>query len=410
MMNTSRAKIVKTACSALLLVTNLAAPAGGFGYVVNLVVADLRQPSALAGNTACPQMIRQPAGAGAIRRQWSVSLGVNPVTILTADQTATGRLDEIESAVAQAFAAWTGVSATALTSASSSVLARVPDQTACAADGVNTICFNQPDAAFTTGVLAFTRQVTSDAIGERAGSGPPATFVGQILDADILVRPADVNARFATPAALGSNPAAYDLASILTHETGHMLGLGHSGVWRSIMFPFVPAAGTFAGQRPTALSPDAPLSTDDRTAARVLYPDASDNIYVGSISGHVLPANPITLAAEPAGVTGIFGAQVVAMDASTGAVVASAVSGWSCTDPGPPVFDGSYRIAHLPVNTNQTYQIYAEPLDGPVDSSDALEMIRVCRNAVTDAGWPAQFACITPSAITNFSTKIRSGP
>jgi hypothetical protein len=74
------------------------------------------------------------------------------------------------------------------------------------------------------------------------------------------------------------------------------------------------------------------------------------------------------------------------------------------------VFDGSYQIAHLPVGSGQAYQVYAEPLDGPVAPSDALESSMLCRNTLTDPGWPAQFACTTPAPITNFSTRIRSGP
>src|SRR5258706_4717730 len=37
------------------------------------------------------------------------------------------------------------------------------------------ICLDQADMAFTPGVLAFTRVVTSDALGEQLGSSPAAT-------------------------------------------------------------------------------------------------------------------------------------------------------------------------------------------------------------------------------------------
>jgi hypothetical protein len=40
-----------------------------------------------------------------------------------------------------------------------------------------------------------------------------------------------------------------------------------------------------------------------------LYPDPADALNVGSLSGRILPANPLSLPASPPGVTGIFGAQ-----------------------------------------------------------------------------------------------------
>ena len=223
--------------------------------------------------------------------------------------------------------------------------------------------------------------------------------------------PGDPNTTFATPAALPLYPNAYDLESILTHELGHSFGFNHSGVWGAMMFPFAPPPGQFTGTRPTAESPDAPLSDDDRTGLRVLYPDPTDSVHIGAISGRVLPANPLALPISPAGVTGVFPAQVVALDNATGTVTAAVMAGWSCGDPGPAQFDGTYSLQRLKVGASQSYEIYAEPLDGPVVLGNVIyNLTSLCRNSWTDPGWPAQFACTVPASAPPFSARIRPGP
>jgi hypothetical protein len=131
--------------------------------------------------------------------------------------------------------------------------------------------------------------------GIQVGSSPVSTELGQILDADIYFNPSNSSVTFATPSALGANPTSYDLQSILTHEFGHLLGFSHSAVWSAMMYPFAPAPGTYANERPTAQTPDASLADDDRTGLRTLYPDPTDTQYIGSIQGLVLPANPLSL-------------------------------------------------------------------------------------------------------------------
>src|SRR5712692_7318396 len=311
-----------------------AAPAAQ-AYAFNMLVPDVRQPAAVSGGSACPVHAHQLSTAGSLAVRWSTTLGTNPVTLLTQNQTASGRLTEIEQVISQSLAVWTGVSATTLLPSSLAPLARVAAQNACGSDGVNAICFDQADMAFTPGVLAFTRVITSDALGEQIGSSPAATQLGQILDADVYFDPSDAQVTFATPAALPATPKAYDLESVLTHELGHLLGFSHSAVWNAMMYPYAPAPGTFSGARPTAQQLGAPLGDDDRTGLRVLYPDPADAVNVGVITGRILPANPLSLPASPPGVTGIFGAQVVAVDQSSGSVLAATIGGWSCTAPGP---------------------------------------------------------------------------
>ena len=392
-------------CSAWL--ASGAAP-GAMAYSFNQIVPDVRQPASLSGGSACPVRSHQLTAAGSIALRWSTALGINPATILTQNAPGAGQLTEIEQVIQQSLSVWANVSGAALAAASFAPLTRTATQNACGADGINSICFDQADMAFTPGVLAFTRVVTADRIGAQLGSSAASVEVGEILDADIYFNPGDSRTTFATPGALPAAPGAYDLESLLTHELGHLLGFSHSAVWSAMMFPFAPAPGTFSGKRPTQAQPDAPLAEDDRTGLRVLYPDGSDLSHLGSIAGRVLPANPLSLPLSPPGVNGVFGAHVVAVDVASGAVMGATIGGWSCAGAGPAQFDGSYEIDRLPVG--RTYAVYAEPLNGAADPSALSNATAfLCRNPGTDAGWPPLQACVVPAVNTEFTTRMRPG-
>ncbi|HEV2490438.1 MAG TPA: matrixin family metalloprotease [Candidatus Acidoferrales bacterium] len=388
--------------------------ASALGYTHNYTV-----PAA----GGCPVPNHQDIGSAAppLLRQWSTSLPntIPPAILTVAAPGTSAQLTEIESAVSDSYGMWSGVSGTLLNAANFpnalAPLGRTPVQNACTndvlsnADGINTICFNQSSAAFTTGVLSFTRLIIADAPAQSFGSAPPSVFPGQIVDADIFIRN-DGQATFATPGALitTAGAGAYDLESILGHELGHIFGLDHSGVWRSIMFPFAPPPGTFLGDRPTSSAPDAPLADDDRVGLRSLYPDPADTLDAGFISGRILPANPFALAILPATatheyVTGIFGGQIVAVDDTTGSVVASTIGGWTCDPSNPPArFDGSYTIGPLPVG--RSYLLYVEPFVGIVSPND------IAGGLFTLCGSPASPACTVPAIITNFNPRFRPGP
>jgi hypothetical protein len=378
-------------------------------YSFDMIVPDVRQPASVSGGSACPVKAHQLTPAGSIAFRWSTVLNTNPVTIVTQNQTASGKLTEIQQVISQSMAVWTGVTGTALTSATFAPLTQTTTQNACGSDGIDSICFDQADAAFTPGVLAFTRVIVTDRIGLQVGSSPVATQAGQILDADIYFNPSGSQVAFATPQALAANPTAYDFESVLTHELGHTLGFSHSAVWSAMMFPFAPAPGTFSGVRPTAQQPDAPLGDDDRTGLRVRDPNPADTVHQGSIRGQIFPANPLALPASPPGVTGVFGTHVVAVDASNGAVMGATMGGWSCTAPGPAQFDGTYEIDGLPVGSS--YTVYAEALNGAVNPSQVTDAINsLCRNATTDPGWPPLQGCVVPAVNTSFTTRTRPGP
>lgn len=118
--------------------------------------------------------------------------------------------------------------------------------------------------------------------------------------------------------------------ALIAHEAGHLLGFDHSAVVSAAMYPFI-----------TDGAPQ--LDSDDRTALMHVYRREITSPDRASIAGRVVNA-----------MGGVFGAQVVAVN-SSGSPVASAL-----TDS-----DGSFRIDALSAGQ---YRIYAEPLDGPVES------------------------------------------
>jgi hypothetical protein len=367
----------------------------------------------------CPQPDRQLMSlTSPLSPRWSTALPTAAPILSVAPPFSSAQVSEISGVITASFGAWAGVTSTTFNSQNYSgvvaPLASTTEQNACTddaqdnIDGIDTICLNQSSTAFTTGVLAFTRVITANASGVSVGTSAPAAFAGQILDSDTLFCN-NGQVQFATPGALGTpqGQGAYDLESLLIHELGHWFGLDHSAVWRSIMFPFAPPPGQFLGQRPTAQAPDAPLADDDRTGVRAQYPDPNDAVNVGTIRGKILPANPFALATSPepysgGNVTGIFGAHVVAVDTSTGSVIAGALGGWSCGITSSfTQFDGSYEIDRLPVG--HSYFIYAEPLVSLVGASNLGDSL----NDLCAPG--ANPSCTIPALNMNFNPRIRPG-
>jgi Matrixin len=245
-------KLSSTVVSAVYLAAT-AQCAGGYAF--NQIVPDVRQPVAMSGGSACPVCAHQLSAASSISLRWSTMLGTNPVSIVTQNQTGAAQLTEIEQVITQSLSVWTGVSGTTLLPATVVPVTRTATQNACGSDGVNSICFDQSDMAFTPGVLAFTRIISSDALAQQIGSSPFATQLGQILDADISFDPSNALVSFATPAALPTSPKSYDLESVLTHELGHFFGFSHSAVRSAMMYPYAPAPGTFNASEPVCSSP-----------------------------------------------------------------------------------------------------------------------------------------------------------
>lgn len=154
----------------------------------------------------------------------------------------------------------------------------------------------------------------------------------QILDADMLI-----------------NPDAVAAQSIM-HETGHFLGLAHSAVLGAMMYPLASSRSDDAKVVDWANTPT--LDWDDRAAINALYPARAGDF--GRISGKVVMESTL----QP-----VYGANVVAVSASTGLVCGAALTKGANQGAGA----GIYEIAGLQPGG---YLVYAEPVDGPLSQAD----------------------------------------
>ncbi|HEY7791977.1 MAG TPA: carboxypeptidase regulatory-like domain-containing protein [Vicinamibacterales bacterium] len=154
-----------------------------------------------------------------------------------------------------------------------------------------------------------------------------------------------LNANFPWSTDPAGVPGRYDLQSIATHEIGHFMGLGHSAIGlvqtradgsldvvgkRTVMFPIAFTPGNVS---------DRVLTPDDVAGISDLYPASTFRTETGSISGTVTENGQ-----------GVFGAQIVAMNTRTGALI----SNFSIDQ------QGSYVIAGL---SPGPYIVRVESLD-----------------------------------------------
>ena len=160
---------------------------------------------------------------------------------------------------------------------------------------------------------------------------------GRIIEADMEIDPLAVS-------------GGYNLQQLVDHEMGHLLGLDHSAVLSSVMYPYIGNGTTVA------------LDSDDRIAISTAYSKTK-------------PLSGATLEGRVYGDDGgIFAAQVVAEN-DEGEPVATALSDKN----------GNFSLQGVPAGT---YRIYAEPLDGPFN----LQNLSGAWQGAKVTSFPTQFA------------------
>jgi hypothetical protein len=194
---------------------------------------------------------------------------------------------------------------------------------------------------FPTGAIAFTEVATvtlapaepdtTSGCGYTNATSVPVSFLS---NADMVFNPKQ---SFSTTTPPLANH--FDVQSVAAHEFGHALGLDHSGIAHTIMFPFGDTTAT--GQQRT-------LAVDDVVGIGFLYPGPNFATATGTMSGK------ITLDSK-----GIFASHVVAVDATTGAAVVDGLS-----NP-----DGTYKLVGVPPSS---YNVLALPLGDPKDVNAVL--------------------------------------
>jgi len=227
---------------------------------------------------------------------------------------------QLQTAIAESFDEWRRPDDVQLASQFAGFTSLEPD----VKDGQTVLGFqSRPDLDHTLGSTSFQTNATT----------------GVLISADIFL-----NTTFQWSVASGGQTSRFDVASIMTHEIGHLLGLGHSALGetqlsgggrtvigkRAVMFPIAYGPGSIE---------DRTIEADDIAGITDIYGDSNAESNLGSIGGRV------TLNGA-----GIFGAHVTAINIKTGEMV----SGFSLNAA------GDFAIGAMKPGV---YLVRAEPLD-----------------------------------------------
>lgn len=229
------------------------------------------------------------------------------------------------------------------------VFSGITNQSDTAIDGTNLVTMEADPLGEGNCSTAFTRVVSCLEAGTCIlpnGKTIKIDFPGQIVDADIIFCTGEDSDTISID---GSADA--DLQARTTHEVGHFLGFGHTGILPDTMYGYVSFDNVGIANRSRQT-----LSTNDEIGASVFYPAVNFIANTGSIRGTVLDAD-----SRP-----IFGGHVVVINVD-GVVVADTLTGLLKVgaDGIPDTFSmasGDYMINGLPPGR---YSLYVAPLDGP---------------------------------------------